>query len=136
MFPQYSENCCYLLSNQQGWDFLKLGLVKYCALSTYSGQENANLHPTSPNPASQIPRLHVSDGLGTSEYVFGRSYSLTENQFSGNSDLYGIVPNCLISGRHVLHCIQKAVPKTKSFREEVHFFGKSVQICAQIRNYT
>ena len=31
---------------------------------------------------------------------------------------------------------QKAVPKTKNFREEVHFFGKSVQICAQITNCT
>ena len=30
----------------------------------------------------------------------------------------------------------KAVPKTKVFREEVHFFGKSVQICAQITNCT
>ena len=37
--------------------FLTLGLVKYCALPTYSGQENTNLHPDSPNPASQIPRL-------------------------------------------------------------------------------
>ena len=31
---------------------------------------------------------------------------------------------------------QKAVPKTKFFREEVHFFRKSVQICAQIMNCT
>ena len=31
---------------------------------------------------------------------------------------------------------QKAVPKTKIFREEVHFFRKSVQICAQIMNCT
>ena len=37
---------------------MTLGLVKYCALPTYSKtQENANLHPDSPNPASQIPRL-------------------------------------------------------------------------------
>ena len=36
---------------------MTLGLVKYCALPIYSGQENANLHPDSPNPASQIPRL-------------------------------------------------------------------------------
>ena len=34
-----------------------LGLVKYYALPTYSRQENANLHPDSPNPASQIPHL-------------------------------------------------------------------------------
>ena len=38
--------------------FLKLGLVKYF-LPTYSGQENVNLHPDSPNPASQIPRLTI-----------------------------------------------------------------------------
>ena len=31
---------------------------------------------------------------------------------------------------------QKAVPKTKICREEVHFFRKSVQICAQITNCT
>ena len=36
---------------------MTLGLVKYCALPTYSGQEDANVHPDSPNPASQIPRL-------------------------------------------------------------------------------
>ena len=43
--------------------FLTLGLVKYCALPTYSGQENANFHPDSPNPASQIPRLLAKDDL-------------------------------------------------------------------------
>ena len=30
----------------------------------------------------------------------------------------------------------KAVPKTNIFLEEVHFFGKSVQICGQITNCT
>ena len=38
-----------------------LGLVKYCALPTYSGHKKANLHPDSPNPASQIPRLFLAD---------------------------------------------------------------------------
>ena len=42
--------------------FLKQGLVKYCALPTYRGQENANLHPDSPNPASQIQRLVMDKG--------------------------------------------------------------------------
>ena len=39
---------------------MTLGLVKYSALPTYSGQKNTNLHPDSPNPVSQIPRLFLS----------------------------------------------------------------------------
>ena len=42
---------------------MTLGLVEYCALPTYSGQENANLHLDSPNPASQIPGLRINSSM-------------------------------------------------------------------------
>jgi len=67
---------------------LTLGLVKYCALPTYSGLENANLHPDSPNPASQIPRLIIayprspfssSTDRQTRETRFQRRRSLRHN---------------------------------------------------------
>ena len=68
--------------HDQGWDFFTLGLMKYCALPTYSGQENANLHPDSPNPASQIPRLLFNvprQNRQTRETRFQRRRSLRHN---------------------------------------------------------
>ena len=46
---------------------MTLGLVKFCALPIYGGQENANLDPDSPNPASQIPCLRMNDTLRPSQ---------------------------------------------------------------------